>query len=385
MSFTDSIHKARNYYDSWTGKNSAPVNPALRGDIQLNNLFLRSNIASCVAKSYASSVALSYMQAGLQNLDSTPTRVVSYITKNVQGRIIGFGAWTIIDPIVQQTPGPLQGLVRYVLLNEVWNRLYNVVNRAFQACTPLMNTVARGTLGAIVDVIPNALKDSTHSGKAFSVARIAIPILLAYAARARLLYDLSLIYTVVGGILHKQDWFTEIDKNIILSGIPLKHQHSELKKVTHVLTLLEPFEQENGIIEPFDWSESVTRKIIPAPDFVGVKSEWIRDGVDFLKDVKDNNSNAQILVHCKAGRGRSATIVVAERMSNHFKEFAEVKVPSSSTQLPATIEDIAIENKLDSVIVELKEKRAQINLNAGQKATIVEYVKKYVLNYTNRS
>ena len=97
-----------------------------------------------------------------------------------------------------------------------------------------------------------------------------------------LLYDISLLHTVV----QQKTWWHEIDDNVILSGIPMEHQLSDLKAlgVTHVLTLLEDFELEPGIIRPITpsmWQASgIIQSKIDAPDFFGVDPSSIKVGVN---------------------------------------------------------------------------------------------------------
>lgn len=65
---------------------------------------------------------------------------------------------------------------------------------------------------------------------------------------------------------------------------------------------------------------------LATPDFNNAPNlEILQEGVDFIKDFKD--SDASVYVHCKAGRGRSATLVACYLMKvcvSHEKSLLHV-------------------------------------------------------------
>lgn len=172
--------------------------------------------------------------------------------------------------------------------------------------------------------------------------------LLGIRMRKQMIYEISLIYTIFGG----NPWWTEINDNIILGAIPLEHQLETLKElgVTHVITLLEPFELEPGIVNPIQpeqWNGAgIHHTHIEAPDFEGVKPDHIDQAVQLLK----KNPTAKFYIHCKAGRGRSATIVLCHLIKNGSFQTKE--------------ETYAF----------LKKLRPQINLNIHQMAAAQTYL-----------
>ena len=178
--------------------------------------------------------------------------------------------------------------------------------------------------------------------------------ILGIRMRKEMIYEISLLYTIYGG----NPWWTEINEHIILGAIPLKHQLETLQKlgVTHVITLLEPFELRPGIvtpIQPEQWQAAgIRHTLIKAPDFEGVKPNLIDQAVQLLK----NNPDAKFYIHCKAGRGRSATIVLC-----HFKKNGTAEEKSKTKE---------------EIYATLKSLRPQINLNKHQIAAAQTYLDK---------
>ena len=87
--------------------------------------------------------------------------------------------------------------------------------------------------------------------------------------------------------------------------------------VTKVLSLVEDFELEDGWVnkpvKTSDWRlAGLEVKHIKAEDYLPLKPEEITEGVAYLAQALEEGHT--VYVHCKAGRGRSATIVIAYLM-----------------------------------------------------------------------
>jgi atypical dual specificity phosphatase len=191
-------------------------------------------------------------------------------------------------------------------------------------------------------------------------ATITAGILLsAVAIRHRLYYDFSLINTV----WTQDQWWHHISPDIVLGAIPLIHHVNQLKAegITHVITLLEDFELERGIVHPATtklWQQyGIAHFHKRVKDFEAVPIETIRDVIRHMQDIRRENLRAKFYIHCKAGRGRSATIVIADRLS-----------PQLNNQQHTELEDL-INQEIQSV----KAIRKRVNLNAGQRASIFAY------------
>ena len=168
----------------------------------------------------------------------------------------------------------------------------------------------------------------------------------------KLKYESSLVYTQ----FTSTGWWTKIEPyNLYLGALPLKNkghldQILELG-VTRVLSLVEDFELEDGWlnrpVKSQDWIDrSLEVKHIPAEDFLPVKAHEIAEGIEYLAQMLDEGHT--VYVHCKAGRGRSATIVIA-----YLMQYQGIS--------------------LEEAIAFVKEQRPQINLNPSQRQAILDY------------
>lgn len=169
---------------------------------------------------------------------------------------------------------------------------------------------------------------------------------------SKIAYEVSLQYTKYSC----NSWWSKIEGlNLYLGAIPLKNNghFEELQKlgITHVISVLEDFEMEAGWINTpvkhSDWEEAgISVKHIPAPDFYGLNKDEIREGVKDLHEALEKGKT--VYLHCKAGRGRSATVLVAYLMEHHGYT-------------------------LEKAISLVKEYRPDINLNADQQQSIKAY------------
>ncbi len=136
----------------------------------------------------------------------------------------------------------------------------------------------------------------------------------------RFVFESTLMATVLSHTWLKNPWYHDILKGqLTLGAIPLVNytpiEEFKNKQITAVLTVLEPHEwcQTNLFGTPVthgDWNfAGIHHDLINSPDFIPLSQKKIKIGVRLLKEnIQDNNGH--VYVHCKAGVGRSATIVV---------------------------------------------------------------------------
>jgi atypical dual specificity phosphatase len=194
--------------------------------------------------------------------------------------------------------------------------------------------VYTGIGAAIVTFSPSAIVIPTlFAAKFLAIATFTIPVIAIVTSvgaalfilelarkKKEFLYEISLLFTLTKG----KDWWNSIDSDIVLSAIPLGPEHAKRlqteEKIGAVLSMLEDFEVEKGLVEPISsqqWKNlGVTHCHIKAVDFTGVPVDQIQQGVEFVEN--QIQKGKRVCIHCKAGRGRSATIVVAYLLKKQF-------------------------------------------------------------------
>lgn len=173
-----------------------------------------------------------------------------------------------------------------------------------------------------------------------------------------LAFEGSLTWTILTG---DKDWWTPIAQNIVLGAIPLAHQLDRLKRenIRAVLTMQEDFERKPGLFYLLSSEvlaeNGIENEAISTEDFKAVPVEKIRKGVAYVHE--KNEAGEKVYIHCKAGRGRSASIAIAYALKHgfdgqRFKNFKEA-------------------------YNHVKSKRPQIRLNHHQQAAIEEFHRQY--------
>jgi atypical dual specificity phosphatase len=129
-------------------------------------------------------------------------------------------------------------------------------------------------------------------------------------------YESSILFVALRNLFkpEKFPWWNEIDEKLLLGALPiLEKGHLEKIPARAVLTLLEEFELENRwpfttAVSAGEWKRHGVQTLrIDAVDIEGVKLKEIEQGVEFIRrQILDGRT---VYVHCKAGVGRSATVV----------------------------------------------------------------------------
>lgn len=150
-----------------------------------------------------------------------------------------------------------------------------------------------------------SVKITEHDVRIEKVAKRAF-----VGAGARALFYPTLLYNVVRNKLESEfRWWDEVDQFVLLGAVPFPKDVQRLKElgVRGVVTLNEPYEtlvptslyQEHGI----------KHLVIPTRDYLFAPSyDDIRRAVEFIHE--NAICGKMTYVHCKAGRGRSTTIVL---------------------------------------------------------------------------
>ena len=174
----------------------------------------------------------------------------------------------------------------------------------------------------------------------------------SYSIIKKLKYETSLEYTK----MTSGEWWDKIEPyNIYLGSLPLKNK-GHLEKiidlgVTQIFSLIEDFELKDGWfnvpVKAEDWEKNgIGVERVSATDFDPLTKTQIERSIDHLQKMLEEGHI--VYVHCKAGRGRSATALIAYLMAKEGFSF-------------------------DDALALVKKQRPQINLNAGQRQAIFDY------------
>ncbi|XWS26751.1 hypothetical protein CRYUN_Cryun26dG0057100 [Craigia yunnanensis] len=129
-------------------------------------------------------------------------------------------------------------------------------------------------------------------------------------AGARILFYPTLLYNVFRNKIQSEfRWWDEVDQFLLLGAVPFPKDVRRLKQlgVGGVITLNEPF--ETLVSTSFYHANGIDHLVIPTRDYLFAPSiSDISRAVDFIH--KNASFGRTTYVHCKAGRGRSTTIVL---------------------------------------------------------------------------
>ncbi len=188
----------------------------------------------------------------------------------------------------------------------------------------------------------------------------------AFKQRKQLWYEVSLSCLVLITMLGRQVWYSKVHPWAILGAIPL-HNKAHIKALQEqgvgaVLSLVEDHEAETSSLlsAPVLQSEWQMHGIeylrVPVSDLTAPSMEKIKRGVEFIE--RQATANKITYVHCKAGRGRSATLVICYLLKRHIKE---IKQFSGEADV------------VSKAIAYVRRQRPQIFLTAAQKQAIYAY------------
>ncbi|OMO69558.1 hypothetical protein CCACVL1_19411 [Corchorus capsularis] len=129
-------------------------------------------------------------------------------------------------------------------------------------------------------------------------------------AGARALFYPTLLYNVVRNKIQSEfRWWDRVDQFILLGAVPFPTDVPRLKElgVSGVVTLNEPY--ETLVPTSLYYAHNIDHLVIPTRDYLFAPSfADICLAVDFIHE--NASLGKTTYVHCKAGRGRSTTIVL---------------------------------------------------------------------------
>lgn len=125
--------------------------------------------------------------------------------------------------------------------------------------------------------------------------------------QARLLYWPTLAYNyLLARVFKVRSWWNHVDKQVILGARPFRRDAKRLREagVTGVVNMCEEY---FGPMREYE-RLGIEQLHLPTIDFTHPLEEHVEAGAAFIE--KHVSQGGTVYVHCKAGRARSATIVL---------------------------------------------------------------------------
>ncbi|KAJ8673584.1 hypothetical protein QAD02_004846 [Eretmocerus hayati] len=145
---------------------------------------------------------------------------------------------------------------------------------------------------------------------------------------ARVTFYPSLLYNIFMEKVSSRRWYDRIDETVILGALPFKAMTRQLvqeENVKGVVSMNEDYELRILSNNAEEWKKCNVQflQLSTTDIFETPCQEKLRLGVDFinkfrnLESSNEDQKNATVYVHCKAGRTRSATLVGCYLMMRH--------------------------------------------------------------------
>lgn len=112
-------------------------------------------------------------------------------------------------------------------------------------------------------------------------------------------------------VLKERRWWDWVDDHVLLGALPTGDHVPQLKQLG-IGGVINTCREYCGPLDHYK-EAGIEQLYLPTIDFVPPTIEFIRDGVAFID--RHVASGSKVYVHCKAGRGRSATIVMCYLIS----------------------------------------------------------------------
>lgn len=131
---------------------------------------------------------------------------------------------------------------------------------------------------------------------------------------AAIVYYPTLAWNVVQGrITRRWQWWTVLEPTLILGAVPFRADVEKLSQlgVKAVVNTCQEFPGHLDLYQKF----GIEQFWMPTVDFQPPKLKDVQAAVEFMQ--RQTAAGRPVYVHCKAGRARSATVVVCYLMAQH--------------------------------------------------------------------
>lgn len=130
---------------------------------------------------------------------------------------------------------------------------------------------------------------------------------------ARLLFYPTLLWNL---LMHRlvpaRHWWNQIDEHVVLGALPFQHLIPKLKQLG-VRGVVNMCGEWRGPIKKYELYD-IVQLHLPIADFTAPTLSDIHRGISFIRT--NVGSGNVVYLHCKAGRGRSATLALCWLMKS---------------------------------------------------------------------
>ncbi|KAI8059162.1 protein-tyrosine phosphatase-like protein [Gongronella butleri] len=126
------------------------------------------------------------------------------------------------------------------------------------------------------------------------------------------------------GCVNGWHWYDLLDDRVFLGALPTPALIRDLKtrkQLSVVINLCAEFPGFDDTYQDMD----VLQIRLPTPDFTTPSVDLLHTGVDTMLDIIRQDHQSSIYIHCKAGRGRSATLALCFLLRKYALSPAEAQ------------------------------------------------------------
>jgi atypical dual specificity phosphatase len=126
---------------------------------------------------------------------------------------------------------------------------------------------------------------------------------------------------LLGRILKRRHWWDYVDEHVILGAMPMRQDVRPLHAlgVRGVINMCREYPGPTDLYQEM----GITQLWLPTVDFNPPSLEDVSKGVAFLEEFTSRGET--VYVHCKAGRARSATVVICWLVKHRGMSLAEAQ------------------------------------------------------------
>jgi atypical dual specificity phosphatase len=125
----------------------------------------------------------------------------------------------------------------------------------------------------------------------------------------------------------KRRWYDRVDARVMIGALPLKRQLDTLSRIERVTGVINFCDEFDGHRE---YEAKGMRQLrLPVLDYCAPSAQQLETGLDFIRR---QPPGATTYVHCKAGRGRAGTMLMAYLMDEKGLSPAEAQAALSAVR-----------------------------------------------------